>query len=322
MDIFISHSSKDSEFAVSLVRFLRVALRLSSSQILCTSVEETQLIGGAKEDEKLRQEIFDSKVFVAVLSPTSINSIYVQFELGARWGANKKIFPLLLPSLDLKQISGPLIKRHIVMCNRAGLWNLIQHASKVLDVKPESPESMQNEIGNLLKYKPSNYTPLAFAVLSYVVDKEFNFALLKDSHYKTIQPPGRRLQPNERPDEVALESVREELDLPTEELQRFPRFTSSMYNETRLVPPPYQVQVEKNPHRTALVHYDFVYVFYIDRVRPPTSIRASKEHKSEPEWYSIEKVEQRQDGKEYGPHEDMIPTMRKIKVELDKALNH
>lgn len=319
MDIFISHSSKDAEFAHSLVLFLRVALRLSASQIRCTSVEETQLSGGDNVDETLRQEILDSKIFIALLSPTSLNSTYVLFELGARWGANKKMFPLLLPSLDLKQIPDPLSKFHIVQCDRPGLWNLIQDVSEVLDLKHESPESMQNEIDSLLKYKPSNYTPLAFAVLSYVVDKEFNFALLKDSHYKKIQPPGRRLQPNERPDEVALRSASEELDLPGEELQRFPRFTSTIYSETRLLPPPYQVQAEKNPHRTAIVHYDFVYVFYIDRVEPPIGMRVSREHKSEPEWYSIEKVEERQDDKEYGPHEDMIPTMRKIIAESHKA---
>jgi len=159
---------------------------------------------------------------------------------------------------------------------------------------------------------------MAYAVLSYVIDKEFNFALLKDSHYKKIQPPGRRLQLNEHPDEIALLIASEELDLPVEELKRYPKFQSTMYEETRLVPPPYQVQVEKNIHKTALVHYDFVYVFYIDRVRPPISVRSSREHKSEPDWYSIQEVEMRKSDKEWGPHEDMIPTMIKIKAELEK----
>ena len=313
MDIFISHSSKDAGFANTLVRFLRVALRLSASQIRCTSVEETQLFGGANVQETLRQEILGSKIFIIVLSPTSLNSIYVLFELGARWGANKKMFPLLMPSVDLNQVPEPISTFHIIKCNRAGVWNLIEDVSKALDFEPETPESLQNEIDNLLNHEPSTYTPLAYAVLSYIVDKEFNFALLKDPHYKKIQPPGRILQPNEHPDKVALLSASEELDLPVEELKRFPRFTSTIYKDTRLVPPPFQVQLEKNPHRTALMHYDFVYVFYIDRVRPHLGLRVIREHKSEPAWYSIENVEQRQDDKEWGPHEDMIPTMKKIK---------
>lgn len=321
MDIFISHSSKDSEFAHLLVLFLRVALRLSSSQILCTSVEETQLNGGADVDETLRQKILKSKIFIAVLSPISLNSTYVLIELGARWGANKKMFPLLMPSVDIKQVPDPISKFHIIKCNRAGLWNLTKDVSRVLESEPETPDSLQTEIDSLLKYVPSAYAPLAFAVLSYVVDREFNFALLKDSYYKKIQPPGRRLQPNERPDKVALLSANEELDLPIEELKRFPIFTSTKYKKTRLVPPPFQVQVEKNNHRTALVHYDFVYVFCIDTVRPPLSVGVIGGHKSEPDWYSIEEVEQRRDDKEWGPHEDMISTMKKIKGELIKNLN-
>jgi len=43
VDIFVSHSSKDASFVGALVRFLRLALRLSAKQILYTSVEDTQL---------------------------------------------------------------------------------------------------------------------------------------------------------------------------------------------------------------------------------------------------------------------------------------
>ena len=149
-------------------------------------------------------------------------------------------------------------------------------------------------------------------MLAYVIDMEFNFALLKDTYYKKIQPPGRRLEPNEYPHEIARQCAERELDLPFEELRRVPQFRSEMYSDTYTVPPPCQVQIEKNPHRTALKHCDFVYIFQIDRLRPPLSIRASKEHKIEPAWYSIEEVEELQDKSEYGPHEDMLPTMKKI----------
>jgi hypothetical protein len=312
IDVFISHSSKDAEFADYLVHFLRLGLRLSSTQIRATSVEETQLRAGVKVNETLRDEIIESKVFIAVLSPMSIQSTYVLFELGARWGADKAIFPLLLPNLDLKQITPPLSEFHIVSSDRPGLQNLLREVGAKLQKEPESADSLEDQIRSLLGYKPSSFSPLSFAVLAYVVDKEFNFALLKDSHYKKIQPPGRRLDPNEYPHEIAHLSAAWELDLPLEELQFLPQFRSEMYHDTNTVPPPYQVQLEKNPHRTALRHYDFVYVFQIDRARPPLSIRASKEHKTEPIWYSIKEVEKLQDKREYGPHDDMLPTMRKI----------
>lgn len=311
-DVFISHSSKDAEFADYLVSFLRLGLRLSATQICATSVEETQLRAGSDIDDTLRDELIASKVFLAVLSPTSIQSTYVLFELGARWGANKKILPLLLPNLDRKQITAPLSGFHIVLSDRSGLQSLLREVGATLEKEPESADSLEDQLQNLLSYKPASFSPLAFAVLAYVVDKEFNFALLKDAYYKKIQPPGRRLEPNDYPDEVALECAASELDLPLEELQRTPQFRSEIFSDTSTVPPPYQVQIEKNRHRTALRHYDFVYVFKINRTRPPLSIKISREHKREPAWFSLGEVEKLQGNSEYGPHEDMIPTMRKI----------
>jgi TIR domain len=320
MKIFISHSSKDAEYVQFLMVFLRVGLVLSADDIRATSLEQTQLAGGANVVEVLREEILASDAFIAVLSPTSLHSQYVLFELGARWGANKKMFPILLPSVDMNQIFGPLKAFQILKSDQSGLWNLIENIGVTLNLKPESPRTVQNEINNLLRCSTTTYAPLAFAVLSYVVDKKLNFALLKDPHYKRIQPPGRRLEANEYPDEIALRIASEDLDLPIEELTRFPKFSPTIYDQTRVVAPPYQVQVEKNLHRTALVHYDFVYVFYVDRVKPPISVRAIR-HKSDPQWYSVAEVKRLQASKEYAPH-DCFPTMKKIVAELQDELQH
>jgi hypothetical protein len=84
MDIFVSHSGKDANFTSALVHLLRVALRLSAEQIRATSVEATQLGAGADIDESLRAEVRDSPILIAVLSPNSLASTYVLFELGAR----------------------------------------------------------------------------------------------------------------------------------------------------------------------------------------------------------------------------------------------
>lgn len=322
MNIFISHSSRDAEYVQRLMNFLRVGLRLSAGSIRATSLEQTQLAGGADVNEALRQEILDSEALIAVVSPTSLHSMYVMFELGARWGSKKKIFPLLLDTVDIKQISGPLKAFHILKSDRVGLWNLVKNIGETLNIEPEKPDTVEDEIENVLKCPTTTFAPMALAVLSYVLDNKQNFALLKDTHYKKIQPPGRRLEANEYPHDVALRSASEELDLPIEELIRFPKFTSVMYKTTRVVPPPYQVQVETNetnPHRTALAHYDFVYVFYIDRAKPPIRVAGSKEHKSDPEWYSLAEVKKREAAKEYGPHEDMLPTMRKIISELQET---
>ena len=313
MNIFISHSGKDANFSHALVKFLRVALRLSATQIRATSVEETQLGAGADIDESLRTEVCNSQVFIAVLSPNSLVSTYVLFELGARWGANKKMIPLLMPNVSPEQLAAPLNRLQAVKSDRVGLLSIIQQIAETLSIKPESDATIEEEITAVLQQKSDYLEPLAYAVLSYVLDQNGMFALLKDSHYNKIQPPGRRLQWGEEPHQVALEIAAAELDLPIEELQRFPPTKEIWYKDTRLVPPPFQVQLERNPHRKAVLHYDFVYVFFINRDQPDLQVRVSADHKSEPRWFTIEAVEKLDPKEPWGPHEDMLPTMRHIR---------
>ena len=87
--LFISHSSKDLEVVRALIYLFRSALAISPEEIRCTSLEGYRLPAGASVDEKLRQEVHEAKVFIGLISYNSLQSIYVVFELGARWGAGK-----------------------------------------------------------------------------------------------------------------------------------------------------------------------------------------------------------------------------------------
>jgi hypothetical protein len=292
---------------------LRAALRLSAAQIRATSVEETQLGAGSDIDESLRAEVRDSQVFIAVLSPNSLASTYVLFELGARWGADRKMLPLLMPNMSPEQLDSPLNRLYAPKADRPGLLSLIEQAAKTLGIDPESAASIEGELAEVLQQRSDYLDPLAYAVLSYVLDKRGRFALLKDPHYEKIQPPGRRLKWGEQPHEVALEMVNAELDLPIEELRRFPSHQETRYGKTRIVPFPFQVQLERNPHRKALLHYDFVYVFLLDRDGPEDlDVRQSPDDKSDPRWFTYEEVEAAQKSGQWPPHEDMLPTMHRI----------
>jgi TIR domain len=96
--IFISHSSTDRELAALLVDLLRSSLNLPAEAIRCTSVEGHRLAGGAETDRALRRDIRDCEGFIGLISATSIESAYVLFELGARWGAERHLLPLLAPT--------------------------------------------------------------------------------------------------------------------------------------------------------------------------------------------------------------------------------
>jgi len=86
IDVFISHSSQDIEVVKALIGLLRSALNIPNGRIRCTSVPGYALDPGAYVDGTLRREIKESAAFIALITPASLKSIYVLFELGARWG--------------------------------------------------------------------------------------------------------------------------------------------------------------------------------------------------------------------------------------------
>ena len=95
LKVFISHSNKDVEVAKAIIDLLRISLNLKTGDIRCTSVDGYRLPAGVSTDEQLKTEIHDSEVLVGLISAESMSSHYVLFELGARWGAKKPLFPLI-----------------------------------------------------------------------------------------------------------------------------------------------------------------------------------------------------------------------------------
>lgn len=140
MKVFVSHSSVDKKMAASFVELLRAALLLPAKDIRCTSVDGYKLAPGASSDEQLRQEVFDAEAFVALLSPKSIQSMYVMFELGARWGTKKPFAPVMVGGLDPSFLKPPLSAMHAVAGTSEGdMHQLVQTLADWLHMTPEGP---------------------------------------------------------------------------------------------------------------------------------------------------------------------------------------
>lgn len=138
--LFISHSSRDVDVATLLVELTRLSLNLNGDEIRCTSVDGYRLPAGVSIDEQLRQEIFESVAFIALISESSLQSTYVLFELGARWGARKHILPLLLSNVNIHELAPPLSGLSMLRCdNRAQLHQLIYDLSRHLNMPVGNP---------------------------------------------------------------------------------------------------------------------------------------------------------------------------------------
>jgi hypothetical protein len=149
--LFISHSSEDQELAAGVVELLRISLNLLSAAIRCTSVDGYRLPGGADTNQQLRAEVHDANAFIGIVSQGSVRSLYVLFELGARWGAGRHLLPLLAPATPASALGGPLGGLNALRADsRAQLHQLVSDVARVLGITPEDGASYQVHIDRVM----------------------------------------------------------------------------------------------------------------------------------------------------------------------------
>jgi hypothetical protein len=144
--VFISHSSKDAELALALIDLLRGSLALTTDQIRCSSVDGYRLPVGVNMEGKFREEVNASKVVVGLITPSSLASYYVMFELGARWGANLLLAPLLC-GVKASELSGPLSLLNALSANNdAQLHQLVEDIANHLELQVQPAASYVRNI--------------------------------------------------------------------------------------------------------------------------------------------------------------------------------
>ena len=230
MKIFISHSSNDSELAKLLVHLLQKALRLSSADIRCSSVDGYRLPAGASTDERLRSEVHDAKLVIGLITPNSLTSLYVAFELGARWGADKPMIPLLGLGATTDNLGGPLAGINSLNCNNESHVNqLIEDTASYLEITSERASSYVGEIGRLVHMSSAEAPPVGSLastspasqlstkarelILAATANNEGHIHLLRTNQGKIIDAGGKTMNEfGDRRSEAEWESALNQLE--------------------------------------------------------------------------------------------------------------
>lgn len=118
LDFFISHSSADEPLAEGLVQLLQLAFSIPSKRIRCTSVPGFRMEAGADTDEQIRREVLSCRMLIGLLTPKSLASSYVLFELGARWVLDRALVPLLAKGAKPDGLPGPLKGKNALNASR------------------------------------------------------------------------------------------------------------------------------------------------------------------------------------------------------------
>lgn len=135
--IIVSHSSQDLELVQALVALVTRALHLRPSDIRCTSVSGHKLAAGAPVDETLRGELTVCDVMLGLITNVSVESAYVLFELGARWGSKRPFVTMLGAGAGAATLRGPLHNINTLSCESSSdIVQMLAELARLLRVKP------------------------------------------------------------------------------------------------------------------------------------------------------------------------------------------
>ena len=109
--VFISHAAADRELADAFVRFLRLGGDLRRGEILCTSLEGTNVAWGEDFVAEIRRELTGSRLVVQLLTPAFLESSFCVCELGAQWAMGLVCFPILVPPVTYADL--PSVSEHL-----------------------------------------------------------------------------------------------------------------------------------------------------------------------------------------------------------------
>lgn len=148
--VFISHAADDIQLATALVDLLFSCMHLDDEQVRCTSVPGHKLPVGSDVAKTLRDELGESSVVIGLLTPRSLRSSWVLFELGAAWGSHKNTKPLLSDDVDFSDLPGPLSGHHAVRLSDAnGLIQLIDEVHQIVGVRKHSAAKVHAAVKKL-----------------------------------------------------------------------------------------------------------------------------------------------------------------------------
>jgi len=151
LTLFISHSSADTSLAKSLVELFEKSLKVPARQVRCSSVDGFRLPVDADTNEQLRREVFAARAFLGVVTPSGVQSAYVLFELGSRWGAKKHLAPVIAGADDASLLKGPLSSLNALhLDRREEVLQLVQDIAEYLTVNLEPLASFQSAVDSVV----------------------------------------------------------------------------------------------------------------------------------------------------------------------------
>jgi hypothetical protein len=159
-EIFISHSKRDEALVAELIEILVTGLEIPRTKIRCTSIRGYELVAGSSIEFELREEINSSRLFFGLLTPNSLQSTYVLFEMGARWGIRKPWFLMFARGASVANLGGPLPAYHVAKSEtEEDIIRMLEQVAKLLGVIPQNLSIIQEHLRRTVELAKSPANP-------------------------------------------------------------------------------------------------------------------------------------------------------------------
>lgn len=156
--VFMSHAAADELLASALVDFLMSSLAIDEADIRCTSVPGHKLPVGTESGTTIREELGESAVVVGLITKNAISSSWVLFELGATWGARKRLKPLVSDEVGFKELPGPLSGYHASkLSSKSDLSQFVDEVASTVSAKMRSRAKVDAAIDKLMKVHQEHF---------------------------------------------------------------------------------------------------------------------------------------------------------------------
>jgi hypothetical protein len=151
LTVFVSHSHADAEVAGRLGDLMRSAFNFRIDEIRCTSAVAYQTKYGADAIEQIRDEVVSCPIVLGIISAASVESSFVLFELGARWGARGYFVAMLVPGISFKLLPAPIGNKHSMVCDSDDkVIKLVEEIAQQLGLAAPPLASYRNAVASLV----------------------------------------------------------------------------------------------------------------------------------------------------------------------------
>jgi hypothetical protein len=153
--ISVSHSSRDRALADRLIRLLRLGTDLSGQQVFYTSGTGTSVPAGENFVDYIRSQLWNTALVVQLITPSFLQSGFCMCELGAVWVSQAASFPIAVPPVTHRGLSGVLGSVQVEILDQHGVTidRLHDRVKTVLGLAPDTA-SWNVERGKFLSDLP------------------------------------------------------------------------------------------------------------------------------------------------------------------------